>query len=351
MKLIHSADLHLGSKIDSRFPRELARERKEDVRNTFRRMVEYAEQNDVKVILLAGDVFDSDDPFKKDKAFFYSVVEKHPEIDFLYLRGNHDCSGDVRELANLKRFSTEWTSYIYENVVISGIETVSENATSLYSTLSLDEKCVNIVMLHGQVGERAGIDRVQLSKLCEKHIDYLALGHIHKYEELALDKRGVAVYCGCPEGRGFDETGDKGFVLLETGEGVKHRFIPFSEKKIVKLEVDASSLEGAYEISRKVRPLLCDPKGIYRVELLGEVGVSADDVTADLEKYLSASCAYISVKDRRRKKLDIHAYDGDLSLKGEFVRTVMASADYTAEEKLEIIAYGLRALSGEEVEV
>ena len=50
--------------------------------------------------------------------------------------------------------------------------------------------------------------------LKNKNIDYLALGHIHGYKEAPLDGRGKYCYPGCLEGRGFDECGKKGFVLL-----------------------------------------------------------------------------------------------------------------------------------------
>ena len=67
MKFIHCADLHLGSKISSKFPKEISEERRAEVRNSFRRMVGYANENAIDVIVLAGDVFDSEKPFKKDR--------------------------------------------------------------------------------------------------------------------------------------------------------------------------------------------------------------------------------------------------------------------------------------------
>ena len=100
MKIIHCADIHLGSKIDSSFPREISAKRKEAVRNTFKRLVTYAKSSGVKIILLSGDVFDGDSPFKKDKEFFFSVVANNPENDFLYLRGYHDINGEMCELEN-----------------------------------------------------------------------------------------------------------------------------------------------------------------------------------------------------------------------------------------------------------
>lgn len=69
MKLIHASDIHLGSKIDSTFPKEKAKQRQLEIRNTFRKMVEYADEKGVEVILLSGDVFDLDRPLKKTKIF------------------------------------------------------------------------------------------------------------------------------------------------------------------------------------------------------------------------------------------------------------------------------------------
>ena len=165
MRIIHSADIHLGAPINS-FPEEVSKERKREVRNTFLRMVEFAKEKDVKVIMLSGDVFDRDKPHKKDVDFFYGVVENNPDIDFLYLRGNHDQEGEERTFPNLKTFSNAWQSYAYGDIVISGIELATENSVSLYSTLSLNEKQKNIVMLHGQIG-----GEINLTRLRDKNID------------------------------------------------------------------------------------------------------------------------------------------------------------------------------------
>lgn len=83
MKLIHTADIHLGAKMDSKFPQEVATKRKEELRNTFKRMVDYAHVNAVCTIILAGDVFDPDTPTMRDKEFFYSVIKNTPDVDFL----------------------------------------------------------------------------------------------------------------------------------------------------------------------------------------------------------------------------------------------------------------------------
>lgn len=351
MKIIHTADIHLGSKINS-FPKDVSMARKEEVRNSFKRMVEYATNNDVKVILISGDLFDSDKPLVKDKEFFYSVVSNNPQIDFIYLKGNHDIFSEAKQLDNLKTFTTEWSTYRYGNVVISGVEMVKENATSIYSTLKLDDKDLNIVMLHGEVGDTSGLYKINLSKLRSKSVDYLALGHYHTNLFEKLDDRGIYAYSGCLEGRGYDETGEKGFVLLDVADKIDYKFIPFSQTSISLLSVDVSNLKDAYEIYLNSKAVgNFDKNGIYRLELTGELNANLDGVEKDLQKYLSGEALYIDVKDLTRKKIDVSLYEGDSSLKGEFVRLVYKAEHLTDEEKSKILAYGLKALSGVEVDL
>ena len=71
--------------------------------------------------------------------------------------------------------------------------------------------------MHGQESDTDAKDKaeiINLKQLKNKNIDYLALGHIHTYKQSKLDNRGTYCYSGCLEGRGFDECGEKGFVLL-----------------------------------------------------------------------------------------------------------------------------------------
>lgn len=354
MKLIHAADIHLGSRMDSAYPREISTMRKAEVRNTFSRMADYAVQNGVSAILLAGDVFDSDTPFKRDRDFFYSVVKNHPSVDFLYLKGNHDKGSGYEEEppANLKTFGGSWTAYPYGDVTVSGIELSGENATSLYSTLSLAPDHLNIVMLHGQIADTAGRDKICLKRLRGKGIDYLALGHVHKPKAGQLDERGEYAYCGCLEGRGFDEPGEHGFLLLDAGEKLTSRFVPFAEREITQLEADISGITNAYDAAMAVkRAVVFEKKNIYRIDLVGEVELDTERLDADVEKYLSGECLFVSVKDRTAKKLDVTAFADDASLKGEFVRTVAAEPTYSEEEKQAVVRCGLRALRGEELDL
>lgn len=356
LKFIHCADIHLGSKIEAKLPLNKVEERRRELRMTFNRMIDYACQNGVRAILLSGDVFDSDRPLRRDKLFFYEAVKENPDIDFLYLRGNHDGKESyTEELANLKPFSSEWTSYSYGNVDISGLELCEKNELSVYSTLSLDSEKLNIVMLHGTVSEYSGSGLINVRELKNRNIDYLALGHYHSFDKKAIDQRGIYAYSGCLEGRGFDETGEKGFVLLEideTEKKIKDTFVPFACRTVRELCVDISGCDGAYSAYKKVCGG-CDwsSDDLLRVILTGEIEFESDGLAGELEELLSDKCYFVSVKDKTHRKISAEAYENDKTLRGEFVRAVLLSDEYTDEEKQQMISYGLRVLEGREAEL
>ena len=348
MKIIHCADVHLGSRMN-KFPKDKADERAREIRASFERMISYAKNEGIDTILLAGDIFDSDRPFKKDKEFFYSAVRRNSEITFFYLRGNHDGKESyTEEIENLKTFGDEWTSYTLGwNVVLSGIEIDRSNCLSMYSSLKLDPDNVNILMLHGQAGEGFGECKVSIPRLKNKNIDYLALGHIHGQGEAKIDERGISVYSGCLEGRGFDEIGEKGFMVYDT-DTKEVNFVPFACRTIEERSIDISDVHDGYSVARKIKnEIKIDKKNLLRLNLVGEVDFVDENLAADVEKYISDICYYVSVKDNTRLKIDYSSFKDSLSLKGEFVRLVTGEA-LDDGDRQKILDLGLRALSGQE---
>ena len=357
MKFIHTADLHLASEMESRLTPEKAKQRRAELLATFGRMADYAVENGVAAILLCGDIFDEGKPRIKDKRNFIDVVRAHPQIDFLCLAGNHDESleGEEGLPENLYCFGQTWRRYGYGEVDVWGIEQSDANYNLIYTTLMPDRAKTNIVMLHGQVqtyGARPARDTVVLPLLVDKGIDYLALGHLHSYRAQALDARGTWCYSGTPEGRGYDECGPKGFVLLEIEDGqVQHSFVRFCAREIVETEVDLSGTGSAYEIEERVRAQTedIDRKNMVRVYLTGRLPQEAHFSTEDIARELEGEFFAASVKDRTKTEINAAAYMHELSLRGEFVRLVDGAQELTEEEKEKILSCGLKALAGEEV--
>lgn len=355
MKLIHCADIHLGSSLNSVLPPDKAETRKAELRRAFANMLDYGRAVGVRAVLLCGDVFDSDRPFKKDKEFFYNAVKSHADTDFYYLRGNHDTSASyIEELPNLKTFTPDgWTTYdLGEGFTVSGIEMTGKNVASLYASLSLPEGKTNIVMLHGAPGSSVGKDLVCLNKLKQKHISYLALGHIHKRAEGEIERGVPYVMPGCLEGRGFDEDGEKGFYLMDTDGGkVSYRFVENSQRVVRIREIDISAAKDLFSATEIVRgSVKCERSDIVRVVLTGETDFECDGMEKDAKAALSGMCWYVDVKDKTRPKLDLTAAEGDLSLRGEFMRLVSGS-DMDDDMKRAVLVAGIRALSGREADV
>ena len=219
MRLIHCADLHLDSKMETNLSHRQARERGSEICAAFARMVDWAGENGVRGILLAGDLFDTQRVQKKTADFVLDTMAQAEGLEFFYLRGNHDDGRDPfagRLLPeNLHCFGKVWSGYRLEDVTITGLELDRENWQTCWEALKLEPADTNIVMLHGQVATQPGEELIPLPLLRGRHIDYLALGHIHSFRRETLDDRGQWCYSGCLEGRGFDECGPRGFVVLD----------------------------------------------------------------------------------------------------------------------------------------
>lgn len=359
MKLIHCADLHLDAKMESGLSKEKAAERRLELLRTFTRMVERAEEEDVDAILLCGDLFDAKTISSRARNCVLDAILQHPRIVFYYLQGNHDQNSFLSSLSelpkNLRTFDTDWTSYEQGEVVITGAELSEGTTEGLFERLILDPSKINIVMLHAMVSEYGAKDaaeEISLRSLRGKHISYLALGHIHSFRMERLDEEGIWCYSGCLEGRGFDECGKKGYVELSICEGrVTPTFVPIAGRSLYEVFVDITGLLTQEEIERQVQEAVEEipARDMVKVVLTGEVSPEAEKDTVWLERWLKEDYYYLRVKDQTTLKIEPEEYQYDISLKGEFVRLVLAS-DLPQKEKEAILQKGIHAvmLAGKE---
>ncbi len=365
MRLIHCADLHLDSRLTTNLNKEKAKERNAELLRTFERMVDYAEENGVEAILIAGDLFDTRRISANARAIVWDAVSGHEDISFFYLQGNHDTGhffADREEIpGNLKLFGPTWRSYPLGTgrIVVSGLELSGENAAGAWHSLVLDPSKFNIVMLHGQEAETGSKDRaevIRLRDLKNKGIDHLALGHIHSFKAGRIDARGVWCYPGCLDGRGFDECGDHGFVLLDVDEETgtcSRQFVPFASRNIYTVPVDISGCDRPSEMAERIDEALREQqisdRDLVKVVLTGELDVESEIDLDYLQKRLEPAFYFVKIADETTLRVDAGRFYLDESLKGEFVRTVMAREDLSEEERAAVIRCGLRAIAGEEV--
>ena len=364
MKIIHCADLHLDSKMTANLTKEQAKERKNEILRTFTRMVDYAKKNSVKAILIAGDLFDTRNVSAMVRNTVRDVITQNEEIDFLYLKGNHDDDNFLSKLEevpeNLYLFSDQWMTYAYGNITITGIELNAENSVTAYNSLVLDHDTFNIVTMHGQLAGYRNKDKaeiISLDDLKNKNIDYLALGHIHGFHMNKMDNRGIYCYPGCLEGRGFDECEQKGFVVLDIDmQTLKANvnFVPMGYRTLYTMLVDVTGVnttqEAAVRINNAIQENEYASSSLVKVVLYGDVDVECEMDTDFLQEQFADYFYYIKVTDETKLKVNYKDYEGDISLKGEFVRLVSES-DLSEEEKSMVIRAGILALQGEEINV
>lgn len=356
MKIIHTSDLHLNSPMTARLSADKVRDRKGELFTTFEKMVDEAVFQKVSIFIIAGDLFDNERITKSAAERVLGKMRKAPSVDFLYLTGNHEKSAllesGVPFPQNLKIFADEWTYFDYGNVTVAGRSTIEPD---MFEKLNLNYAKTNIVVLHGALADaKSGGEIIGMRDAAGKYIDYLALGHYHSYDDVKIDDRGVAVYSGTPEGRGFDEVGTKGFVMVEAdGSRVRHSLIPFAKRTIKIVNVDITGSISRIDIDDKIEDELkgISSSDLIRVRLTGsrspELYADLDTITARYENRYY----HFEIKDDSKMRINPDDYKYDKSLKGEFIRLVLSNNDIGEEEKDRIIRTGLSALMGDGDEI
>ncbi|MGN1227204.1 MAG: exonuclease SbcCD subunit D [Christensenellales bacterium] len=356
MKIIHTADLHLDSKMETYLTKEKAKERKLEIRLSFQRLVEYANENGVQVVLIAGDMFDTKNISVATKNFLLEIIAKYNAIDFLVLKGNHDEymfeDGEVPQ--NLKFFGDNFKYFKYGNVVISGLNIGRAYQPNVFDLLSFNSENINILCLHGQISNfySDNIDYcIPLNMLKGKNIDYIALGHIHEFQSGNLDNRTLFAYSGILEPRGFDECGRKGFIELDIAEHITCKFVPFCKRQFHHIKVDISSARSTNEILEQVVSLLSEINyaDIIKVELVGSVEVELEKDLDYISKLLNEKFYFAKLIDNSYAKIDLEKLKLDISLKGEFIRTALSDNTINEEDKNKIINLGIKALTKGEI--
>jgi DNA repair exonuclease SbcCD nuclease subunit len=319
--------------------------------DTFERICKYAKDTSADAVIIAGDLFDTGKATAREISNILSEIEECRHIRFLYVCGNHE--GDIilkstQELpSNLTVFGNTWEYVNIGDVTFAGKSRVGDG---LFSDLTLDVSRKNIVILHGDARPGKNADSIiNLTDAAEKGIDYLALGHYHTYRVIPIDRRGIAVYCGTPEGRGFDEIGEMGFVEIDTDKDINHKFIPFSKRTVRNIEADLTGVNTELQVREAINRALDSARAedMVRITLVGERQL---ELRYDKDRICKAKrddYFHLEIKDESRLYINPEDYKFDKTLKGEFIRLCLSEEDLDNEERELMIRSGLSALAGE----
>ena len=89
VRILHAADFHLDSAFTG-LDEQRARLRRQESRDLARRMVEYANDHDVQLMLLSGDLFDIDSVYGQTAEELAAAFGAF-RGEIVIAPGNHDC--------------------------------------------------------------------------------------------------------------------------------------------------------------------------------------------------------------------------------------------------------------------
>ncbi len=240
LKILHTGDVHLDAPFSSLDSRR-ASARRSELRSAFTSMMTWAKMTSVDCILIAGDLFDGKLVTKESVTLLARELEGFGKPVFI-VPGNHDpATSDslwMKDLfpSNVRVFTSEALSRfdVEElNLSVYGHAFTSSTLDTVpYAGKTVeDKKRINVLLSHCDLtGSDASCCPTRPSDLLSFGADYCALGHIHNPAENDGDARWA--YCGCLEGRAFDELGPKGACLIEIGDKTGEEKAPVHVKRI-----------------------------------------------------------------------------------------------------------------------
>lgn len=354
--ILHGADFHLDSPFSGLSP-QLAAQRRSEQRSLLARMAEVATKHHADLALLSGDLFDGDRIYRETAQQFATELGKFP-CPVLIAPGNHDYFSPRSPYAtldfpeNVHIFSTtsiDSVEYPSLNCTVHGAAFCDAHmeTTPLRGFTAPDDGRIHLMTLHGALD---GTDYAPISAedIANSGLTYLALGHIHQTSGLQQVGRTHYAYSGCPEGRGFDELGDKGVLCITIENGaVSSEFIPIATHRHQILSIDMTGVTTPLETISTQLPDDC-ANDCYRIRLVGALG---EGVSHDgLSELLTPHFFSLDLRDETRPATSLFARIDEDSLAGLFLQEMTARGDIQDETLLLAVRYGLSALEqGEDV--
>ena len=349
VKFLHCADLHIGA--SESFLGTLSQSRRFEALLTFDKIIDLALENDVDLLLIAGDLFDSNNVENVFKERVFDGFRRIGETKIVFAAGNHDplCSNSPFLSDNLPQnlylLKTDDDMICFEDIKTKvygkSFSQVYMKGSERFSFSAENDGYNHIMCIHGELRYDLGSDYNSITTkfITESRMDYIALGHIHKRTEIG-EMGGVKfAYSGCAEGQGFDESGEKGVYLGSISQtGTDLQFIPVSKRLHIIERVDISECEDSFSVAEKIKAQISSKydnfsENLYKVILIGETLQDIQINIPEILSIISQNVYYIKIKDETEIKLDLEALAEENSLKGIFVKKITERIESAEDEQ------------------
>lgn len=355
MKILHAADFHLDSPIQGRTP-EQTNLLRSALLQVPHKVAAAAMAENCDIMLLCGDLFDGPYTQESYRALYTSLEEVG--IPVFITPGNHDpLTPDSPWTAerwpeNVHIFGDAAMESVYLpalNCYVYGAALTAPEAPGLLEGFHANNPDgYAIGMIHGDPTQATSpYCPVTAAQIENSQLDYLALGHIHKRGELRAG-RTLCAWPGCPMGRGFDELGEKGVLIVTLDNGCDIRFLPLAVPRFFREEVDVK--EDAEAALAAKLPALGNAH-FYRMILTGESApVDTDSLLAQFPHFPN-----LELRDRTVPPIDLWATAGDDTLEGVYFRLLLEAMEGQDEATCRQIRLAAkisrRILDGQEVQL
>lgn len=241
MKFIHMADVHLGVQPDKGKP--WSEDRAKEIKDTFVKVIERAEEQQIDLLMIAGDLFHMppSEGMLRDVDYILSKLTKTKTI---IIAGNRDYMKPDSPMANYEFsskticLSADKISNVYMkdlNTCVTGFSYNSkENDDDILNRIKPAKPgAFNILLAHGGDAKHLPFNKKVLR---ESNFDYIALGHSHKPE---IIKENAVIMCGSLEPIGPTDTGTRGYIYGEVEDGVlRTEFVPIAQRSYMNLLIN-----------------------------------------------------------------------------------------------------------------
>ena len=386
LRLIHTADVHLGARHDDLGEQAAAQRERQFA--AFKAAVDLALAEKVDLFLIAGDLFDSNVQPRRSVERVAAELKRlaAARIRTVIIPGTHDVfdkasiyraydlpglagNGATDDLITVLDPDHRSVHLATCDVVVFGPVFPTKRAPhsplrELDATLDQVAATWRIGMVHGAIAIPGKTDHdevvITIEEIAATHLDYLALGHWHSAQ---TGRAGTVTYAysGAPEAVALDQDRAGKVLLVELDERNGARTVTVEERHVGRTcferrEIDATTLASQPALVESLAAA-GDPDLVLDARI---VGVRPDELDLDLdeiESALASSFLKVRVRDVSVPALTSGPLPSPDTIAGAFIRDLEARiADLEAggsiaeaAEERDALRLGRLLLAGHEV--
>ena len=346
MRLLFFSDLHL----DASFAwagRQIAWMRQEALRDALRRVGMLALELGVDALCCGGDLYEQERLRPATGEFLHETFAELRPLPVLLAPGNHDWYGP----SSLYR-EVEWTDnvHVFGEAILRPVTLADGftlwgaahcgpmNTRGFLDGFQVSRSGIHVALFHGseqsdlpfQAAGKLPLAPFHADQIPQSGLVHALLGHFHApRDEIHY------TYPGNPEPLGFDETGDRGAVLVTVADNgmIRRERHSVFQSTLCDVTDELDGVTDDREVLRRVADHIADLSGIVRVTLTGHVGPGVNLNLAEVHRVAAHLEALVARADLVSDVCEPHARDDEHARRGRRARHAAKFARITDDQR------------------